>query len=430
MKNALIELPENPHGLRIYNGIFDKSPEEIAEMMRQIEQLEALGTGRAAAAAEPGTGHRFEVGHRAGASAATNGFQSLGEFFGAVRAAGVSHQGGGTVDPRLILNAPSTVSTEGVGADGGFAVPPDFRRDIWQLAAESEDSLFNLTDRDTTVSATKERPGDELPPWSSSGPQITYKAEAGQLAQSKIALKSKTIRLNKATCLVPITSELMEDAPGIDGYLRKKVGQLMAFDLNYKILQGTGAGEPLGILNAPALVSVEKETGQTADTLSYRNLIAMVSRLYAPCYKRSVWIANPSILPQLFELIYPVTEYGTPATNGFVVAGRPVYQADKTTQTTPFGVLLNRPIIFTEAAETLGSKGDIFLADLSQYWTCRRTPAPKIDISMHLWFDYDVLAFRMTYRWAGLPWWSAPIDARDGSTTYSPFIALDERAEG
>ena len=66
----------------------------------------------------------------------------MGHFGIAVRAVCVkaSH-----IDPRLVMNAPSTVSTEGTGADGGFVVPPMFKTEIWQKVG-GEDSLLAMTD--------------------------------------------------------------------------------------------------------------------------------------------------------------------------------------------------------------------------------------------------------------------------------------------
>ena len=57
------------------------------------------------------------------------GWRTFGEFAAAVRPAS---RNGGHVDPRLVVNAPTTVSTEGIGADGGYAVPPDFREAIME----------------------------------------------------------------------------------------------------------------------------------------------------------------------------------------------------------------------------------------------------------------------------------------------------------
>ena len=76
------------------------------------------------------------------------GFRSQGDYFAAV----VKSSGKGAVaDPRLIANAPSTYGQEGVGADGGFAVPPDFRTEIVKRVM-GEDSLLSRTDQMTTSS--------------------------------------------------------------------------------------------------------------------------------------------------------------------------------------------------------------------------------------------------------------------------------------
>ena len=56
------------------------------------------------------------------------GFRSFGEFAMSVRNA--MPGGGGIVDPRLVRGSgtsPTSTSTEGVGADGGYLVPPDYR---------------------------------------------------------------------------------------------------------------------------------------------------------------------------------------------------------------------------------------------------------------------------------------------------------------
>ena len=72
-----------------------------------------------------------------GRNHSAGGFQHFGEFLMAARAAGTQ---GGSVDERLMAAAASTIATESSGADGGFAVPPDYRREI-MAKAFGEDSL-------------------------------------------------------------------------------------------------------------------------------------------------------------------------------------------------------------------------------------------------------------------------------------------------
>ena len=342
------------------------------------------------------------------------GWRNMGEFAIAVRH---GSRPGASIDPRLVMNVPTTYSTEGVGEDGGYAVPPDFRTEIWQKVA-GEDSLFARTDQYQTSKNTMVFPADETTPWQTSGGvQAYFESEAGNLNQSKVALKEKTIRLNKLTALVPVSEELLEDAPGLDSYLRKKVAEKMDFKITLKLVQGVGAGEPLGILYAPSLVTVDKETGQDADTIVAENISKLWSRLYAPVRRNSIWLINQDIEPQLDSLSIAV---GT--------GGIPVYMPAGGLADAPYGRLKGRPVIPTQACETLGDKGDIILVALDQYMTAARIGGVRTDVSMHLWFDYAVLAYRFIIRIAGQPWWASYITPRDGSNYLSWAVTLAERA--
>lgn len=340
------------------------------------------------------------------------GFKNFGDFAIAVRSACAK---GANVDPRLVMNAPSTYSSEGVGADGGFAVPPDFRADIWKKVA-GEESLLSRTDMNPTSKNTIVFPADETTPWDASGGiQAYWESEAGLKSQSKVALKEKTIRLNKLTALIPVTDELMEDAPGLDAYLRKKVGEKFDFKINLKIVQGVGTGEPLGILNAASLVSVPQEVGQDEDTIVAMNILNMFSRMYAPCRRNAIWLINQDIEPQL---------------NSMTIGGAgvfPVYLPPGGLSVAPYGTLMGRPVFPTQACETLGCKGDIIFVDLTQYMTAVKSGGIKADVSIHLWFDYDVTAYRFVIRLAGMPWWATYITPRDGTNYLSWAVTLDDR---
>ena len=94
----------------------------------------------------------------------------------------------------------------------------------------------------------------------------------------------------------------------------------------------------------------------------------------------------------------------------------------------PYGRLKGRPVIPTQAAQTLGDEGDIMLVDLRQYMSLIKTGGMRSDVSMHLFFDYDMMAFRFILRIDGKPYLSAAIDPLNGTSTLSPFISLAARA--
>lgn len=342
------------------------------------------------------------------------GWRSMGEFASAVRSA--SRQGG-YVDPRLVHNAATTYGNEGAGADGGYMIPPDFRQSIMDKVF-GEQSLISRTDGLTTSSNSITMPKDETAPWQDTGGIQAYWAdEAGQISQSKPSLGEETIKLNKLTALVPVTEEMMEDAPSLDSYLRRKVPEKFDFKLNLAILQGTGAGQPKGILNSNCLVSVAKENSQAADSLMYANIAKMWTRMHAPCRTNAVWLVHPDVEAQLMTMEFPSTAGTFPA---YLPAGG--------LSASPYSTLMGRPLIPTQACSQLGDKGDIVLADLKQYLTAVKTGGMRSEVSIHLWFDYDMAAYRFVLRVAGQPWWGSSVTPRVGSNSQSCFVTLDERA--
>lgn len=92
----------------------------------------------------------------------------------------------------------------------------------------------------------------------------------------------------------------------------------------------------------------------------------------------------------------------------------------------PYATLMGRPMIPVEWCPTLGTQGDIILADLAQYVTISKGMV-ETDVSMHLRFDYDEMAFRLIFRIDGQPWWASPLTPYQGSNTQSCFVTLETR---
>lgn len=345
------------------------------------------------------------------------GFKSFGEFACAVTNACAKVNA--SMDERLLISAgaPSTAGSLGSGADGGFAVPPEFRQEIMQ-AVNSEESLFSRTDQIPISRSSVKMPVDETTDWQSSGGiQVYWEDELNAITGSKPSLKEVEWNARKVTALVNVSNELLEDATAMDGYIRARTPRKMNFAVDLAILQGSGVGRPLGILNAPATIAVAKESGQSADTILRANINKMWQRMPAVNRRNAVWIINQDIETQLQELQFVGTESPVPL---YLPAGG--------LSASPFDTIKGRPVLYHQAASTLGDKGDIVLADLSQYATVVKQGGVRVDTSMHLYFDADAMAFRFIMRVGGHPWLSAPIQPRSGSNTLSPFVCLAERA--
>jgi len=346
----------------------------------------------------------------------TAGFRGLGEFALAVRN---SYVRGGDLDPRLRNAAMTTYGNEGTGADGGFAVPPDYRSEILTKMF-NEDSLLALTDRLQSSSNTITLPTDETTPWQTSGGiQSYWTAEAAAKTQSKPVIGETTLKLHTLATLVPVTEELLEDAPAMDAYLNRKAPEKMEFKLSDAIVRGSGVGQPLGFLNSPALVTVAIEAGpQTADTIVIQNILKMWGRMPVASRRTAVWLMHPDA-----EAILPT----------LLLGNMPIYMPAGGLSGNMYGTLMGRPVIPHQTANTLGDLGDIMLADLKQYLTVTKTGngrdsnGLKRDVSIHLWFDQDAIAYRFTMRVGGQPWWGSTVAQRSGTSVQSPFVVLAAR---
>jgi HK97 family phage major capsid protein len=349
------------------------------------------------------------------------GFSNFGEFCSAVRR-GVTNPG--SIDQRLIQNAAaSTYGSEGVGADGGFAVPPEWRSEIMRLV-DGEDSLLARCDQQTVTGNSITYPIDETTAHQTTGGILGYwDSEAATMAQSKPALKELTLKLNRLTALVPVTDELVEDTAAMSSYVVSKAGEKLAFKVTDAIINGTGVGQPLGIMNAPCKVSVAKIASQVAATFHAKNAAAMMARMPAASFGRSVWLVNQDVMPQIMQMGFPVTD-GTTTVAG---AGALYMGPGQLAGQSAYGSLLGRPIIVTEACQTLGTVGDVILADLSRYLAVVKGSV-RSDTSIHLWFDQGITAFRFVMRMNGQPWLSAAIARKNGSNTLSHFVSLDTRS--
>lgn len=345
------------------------------------------------------------------------GWKSPGDYLTAVMKAG---KPGGQFDDRLI-NAPTTFGSESVGPDGGFAVPPDYRANILQKVM-GEESLLSRCDQNPTSGNGITVPKDEAAPWGTTGILGYWTGEGSAYTGSKPILEKTTIPVEKLTALVPVTDELLEDAPALGSFVQRKAGDVLDFKVTDAIINGTGAGMPLGILASPCLISQAAEGSQTADTIHGLNLIKMWARMPARWRSSAVWLIHPDAEPQLMAA---ALQAGNPA--GTMTGGQLVWMPPGGISGSPYSTLFGRPVIPVQSCQALGDVGDIIFANLGQYAAVLKSGGLKSDSSIHLYFDSGHTAFRFTLRMGGQPWWASAISAKNGSGTYSPFVALAAR---
>lgn len=337
----------------------------------------------------------------------TGGFHNLAEFAISVRAASTN----GGLDPRLGAAPSGFNQNQGAGGEG-FLVPTEYREQIWALVFPEND-LLSLCNPEPTSSNAIAIAKDETTPWGASGVQAVWRSEAAQMSATKAAVTGTMLQLHELIAFVTATSEVLEDAPRLQNRITVQAARAIKWVASEAVWGGDGNGKPLGFMQAPCLVTVAAEGGQSTATLVIANLAKMYARLLRTG-GNPVWIANPDILPQLVPLVIGQQPAWLPNNQPIVGA--------------PEGFLFGRPVYFNEHAQTLGTKGDISLADLSGYaLATKQGGGMDFAASIHLFFDYNISAFRWVFRVGGQPYLSAPVSPAKGSNTKSQFVTLAAR---
>jgi HK97 family phage major capsid protein len=316
----------------------------------------------------------------------------------------------GRYHPGLIKNA----MTEGIPSSGGFLVPTEQADRIHTVSLENELVMPRAYVQPMGSNEIK-IPAMVIGSHSTAlfgGFTASYTGETGTIDENSPKARSMTLIAKKLTGLIRFSSELNADTPAGMGQIENLCGKGLAWYRDKAFLKGTGAGEPLGILNASSTIEVDPEGGQDSKTIIYENITAMMSRMFAGSFANSVWVCHQSTIPQLLQLTVPCGLSGTHI---------PVM-----TESNGVFKILTRPVIFTEKTEALGNRGDIMLCDFSQYVVGLRS-GMQFETSIHVHFTTDELLSRIIERHDGMPLWSEALTLEDGSTTVSPFVVLGAR---
>ncbi|HEY2396425.1 MAG TPA: phage major capsid protein [Rudaea sp.] len=345
------------------------------------------------------------------------GFRDFGDFLTTVRNSS-KRETQGRPDPRLVFNlGPGAPGNENVGTDGGFAVPPSFVGEVVRKILQTN-SLLLATDARTTQSNSLSIPKDETTPWQTSGGiQVYWDGEDAQEAQSKPELTAATVKTCKLIALVPITDELADDSNALVEHVSAKTPEKIAFAVESAIIAGIGGTRPKGILASAGTIIVSEESGQTAATIVPQNVVKMWNRVLPSARRNGTWLCHPDADLQLQQMVFSDSA-------GDVTASAPLYQPP--TAIFPNGSILGRPIYFSEGCSVVGSVGDIVFGDLSAYLSV--TKMLRSDVSIHLWFDYNVTAYRFVLRIGGQPWTDSLVPSLNGGVSRGFFATLAARS--
>lgn len=395
--------------------VYDKELESLASTAKTLEREGQLLEMERTTEHVPDANE--EAANSAGAAGQKKGFANLGEQLMAVMRFEKSK--GLQRDPRLFAGPAG--GSEAVPSDGGFLVQKDFSAELLMrmyqtgqivskcrkipISGNSNGIKINAIDEDSRANGS--RWGGVLAYWVN---------EAAAFTGSKPKFRQVELQLEKLIALCYATDELLEDGAALESVIQQAFAEEMTFKVEDAIVNGTGAGQPLGILNSGSLITQAKDSGDSGPVLTTNDVLNMWNRLWVPSRQNAVWLADVTIEPQLYKLVL-----GAPSLGQILLYTPP---GDKGNQT---GMLMGRPVVFHEHGAVLGTPGDIILADLSQYVVIDKNGVRQ-DYSIHVNFLTDEGVFRFVYRVDGQAWWKKPLTPKSGGSTLSPFISLATRS--
>ncbi|WP_024577963.1 MULTISPECIES: phage major capsid protein [unclassified Afipia] len=337
-------------------------------------------------------------------------FPSLGRMLGATAAFARNLEDG--PDRRLAMQAVAGLG--GVtGVSGGFLIPVEHASSIWERVDAVGQILRRCTKQpvstkhgDLNIPAVDERSRADGSRFG--GLNLAWLDQGEPFPQSKPSFGLVKFRAKKLGGVINVTDELLGDTVALDAWFTRVTSRELAFDVEDSIVAGSGVGQPLGLLNAPALITVEKDAAQAAGTISFDNLKAMVKRLWPGSFPTACWLMGNDAFAEILSMW---------ETDGSILSTNS--EGERT--------LLDFPIVLTEATSSLGEIGDIILADLAEYVVVECEAGTGILSSIHVRFVADETAFRVAARVDGAPAWTSPVTVKNSAETVSPFVTLEAR---
>lgn len=417
---------DNPNASAEDKAKIDQMLQDARALKSEALQLkEILEAGLEIAGAQAATQNKS-----AAAPGGSGKFETWGEFLEAVFMAG--HPNIKTApDPRLRFfkdkdeeaqaNAKAMSKkdmAEAVGATGGFLVPLE-QQNVLQ-AVMGEGSLIrplatripmarrqiNLPVLDQTGTTAG------VPHWFG-GMRFYWAEEASSKTESDANFRQVSLVAHKLIGYTRASDELVDDsAISLDAFLSGPLGFAggVSWMEDFAFFQGTGAGQPLGVINAGATITVNRivQAGVT-----YADLVNMYEN-FLPSGK-GAWFISQSVISNLMTLQDPSGQYMWPTLfAGGAASGRPP-------------TLLGMPVYFTEKLPRIANAGDVLLADW-RYYLLGDRQATTIESTKFDRWQYDQTSWRVVHRVDGQPWLSTPLTYEDGTTQVSPFVILGSKS--
>ena len=294
-----------------------------------------------------------------------------------------------------IINLKATGQSEGVLADGGYTisdelVPSVLAPNFAEGSLYSDCNIFNVGPNSNTLKIPVSNETTRSSSTIKGGIRAYIVGEAATKTASQGTFDLLILPLKKATTVVYVTDELLQDNVGMASYVSKVQKEATLALVDYNIVYGDGS-----LCNG---IASSTATGFSAisSPITAGELKDIFDKYYGG--KNGKWYLSKDIFNEITDL-YETASAGSihliATVNGWMLWGMPVVISD---------VLLDRTIL---------------LADLTQYALAQKDIVEDINRSLK-WVE-DETCLRTVFRVNGGALWKTPITLADGSVVY-PFV--------
>lgn len=303
------------------------------------------------------------------------------------------------------------------GAAGGYLTPTEFTTSLLKPLAERSLIYKNAhvvkmnsgIARGPMLLATASHAAGITPFFSGIsfkwGPSATFaNSETAELTFAEQVLNAWDL-----TGYGVVSNQMLDDAgPEVDAKLIDIIGKAAAWYAEYAFFNGLGSGAtmPLGMLNAPCALAVNRAG---AGAIALADAANMIGKILPMSWLNCFWVCSPSALAKVVQIS------GYQASTGSRLNGED-----------HCGYLMNRELYVSEKLPALGTRGDLILIDPTLYVIGDRMQV-VVDVCNDepTQFTKNRSMYRVWLRLDGKPMLNGTVTLADASSTASSIVVLN-----
>ena len=285
----------------------------------------------------------------------------------------------------------SKLLSESVDGDGGYLVPEEFKAIMIMYDAEptlvwQRATIWPMAGEKMSFPKLKQNPDVDDDGFDHfAGVSFEWTEEGGTKAETEPEFGMIEMIVHELAGYTELTNALLEDSViNLVNYLTRMFRAAWYWYTDKEFIRGTGGKKPLGIINDPSVLSVNR---QTASTIVFQDVLNMEAKLPSIFDNGAVWF---------------ITKKGRAALRGQTVSATSdelVLREDFRNLSEGYNMtILGRPAILADGKiPALGSTGDLIYGNWNQYYIGFRSDF-TMDSSRHYKFRNNRTALRCSGR--------------------------------